>query len=269
MDAERKPMTSKTNGQLWGTRARDWAEIQEQTVRQVYHEVLKRTEVGDGTAYLDVGCGSGMAAHLAADLGAEVSGIDASEELLMIAKERVQRANFQCGDMEELPFEDNSFDVVTGFNSFQYAGNPVGALAEARRVTKPSGYLVIMTWGAPEGMEAASLVAALKPVLPAPPPGAPGPFALSDETVLREFASAAGLRPISVFDVQSPWSYADEATAIRGLGSSGVAARAMSHSGESAVNAAHAAAIAPFRKPDGSYLINANFRCLLSQPQGS
>ncbi|MBL4768309.1 MAG: class I SAM-dependent methyltransferase [Rhodobacteraceae bacterium] len=266
MDIERKPTTAKVNGQLWGSRARDWAEIQEQSVRPVYVELLKRTKVGNGTSYLDVGCGSGMAASLAADLGANVSGIDASEELLAIANERVPKANFQHGDMESLPFEDNSFDVVTGFNSFQYAGNPQIALAEARRVTKPSGHVVIMTWGTPEGMEAASLVAALKPVLPAPPPGAPGPFALSDETVLRDFASAAGLKPISVFDVQSPWSYADEAAAIRGLGSSGVAARAMAHSGESAVDAAHAAAIAPFRKPDGSYCINANFRCLLSQP---
>lgn len=266
MDNERKPTTAKINGQLWGARARDWAEFQEPTVRPVYFEVLKRTNVGNGTNYLDVGCGSGMAAGLAAELGANVSGLDASEDLLMIAEERVQGGNLHLGDMEKLPFEDNSFDVVTGFNSFQYAGNPANALAEARRVTRPSGHVVIMTWGTPEGMEAASLVAALKPVLPAPPPGAPGPFALSDETVLKEFASAAGLKPVSVFDVQSPWSYADAATAIRGLGSSGVAARAMSHSGEKAVDAAHAAAIAPFRKPDGSYSINANFRCLLSQP---
>lgn len=266
MDIERNPTTAKINGQFWGSRARDWADYQEQTARAVFQEVLKRTDVGEGTNYLDVGCGSGMAAHLAANLGAEVSGLDASEDLLEIARERVQKANFCLGDMEALPFEDNGFDVVTGFNSFQYAGNPRIALAEARRVTKPSGHVVIMTWGTPEGMEAASLVAALKPVLPAPPPGAPGPFALSDEAVLRDFASAAGLKPISVFDVQSPWSYADEAAAIRGLGSSGVAARAMSHSGESAVNAAHAAAIAPFQKPDGSYSINANFRCLLSRP---
>jgi SAM-dependent methyltransferase len=266
MDKERKPMTAKVNGQLWGARARDWAEIQEQSVRPVYHEVLKRTEVGNTTRYLDVGCGSGMAANMAADLGADVSGIDASEELLMIAKERVQKGDFQLGDLEELPFEDDSFDVVTGFNSFQYAGNPMVALAEARRVTKPNGRIVIVTWGTPEGMEAAAVVAALKPVMPAPPPRAPGPFALSDETVLRDFASAAGLQPISVFDVQSPWSYPDEATAIRGLGSSGVAARAMAHSGEGAVDAAHAAAIAPFRKSDGSYRINASFRCLLAQP---
>ena len=266
MNDQLKPKTAQLNGPLWGSRARDWADFQEQTVSPVYSEVLKRTKVGNTTRYLDVGCGSGMAANLAADLGADVSGIDASEDLLEIARERVQNANFLHGDMETLPFEDNNFDVVTGFNSFQYAGNPRIALAEARRVTKPSGHVVIMTWGTPEGMEAASLVAALKPVLPAPPPGAPGPFALSDEIVLRDFARAAGLKPILVFDVQSPWNYADEAAAIRGLGSSGVAARAMSHSGESAVDAAHAAAIAPFRQQDGSYRINAIFRCLLSQP---
>lgn len=266
MDIERKPTTAKINGQLWGSRARDWAEIQEQSVRPVFSEVLKRAEVGNGTDYLDVGCGSGMAAQMAAELGANVSGIDASEELLMIARERSQNARFNLSDLEKLPFKDDSFAVVTGFNSFQYAGNPVIALAEARRVTKSNGYVVIMTWGTPEGMEAASLVAALKPVLPAPPPGAPGPFALSDEAVLRDFASSAGLSPISVFDVQSPWYYPDEATAVRGLGSSGVAARAMSHSGESAVDAAHAAAIAPFRQPDGSYRINSSFRCLLSRP---
>ncbi|MBL4769371.1 MAG: class I SAM-dependent methyltransferase [Rhodobacteraceae bacterium] len=266
MELERNPTTSKTNAKFWGHRARDWAEFQEQSVLPVYHEVLRRTEVGNGTTYLDVGCGSGMAVNLAADLGADVSGIDASEDLLAIAKERVPSANIYSGDMEELPFEDNSFDVVTGFNSFQYAGNPVIALAEARRVTKPNGYVVIMTWGEPEGMEAASIVAALKPVLPAAPPGAPGPFALSDETVLRSFAISAALQPMSVFDVQSPWNYPDKAAAMRGLGSSGVAARAMSHSGENAVDAAHAKAIAPFRKPDGSYHINAIFRCLLARP---
>ena len=265
MTQEPNPRTAETNGLLWGTRARDWADIQEQSTRAVYQGVLKRAEVGSGTNFLDVGCGSGMAASLAADLGADVSGIDASEALLMIAKERLPRADFQVCDLEEIPFKDDSFDVVTGFNSFQYAGNPVLALAEAKRVTKPSGYVVVVTWGAPEGMEAASVVSALKPILPTPPPGAPGPFALSDEALLRAFASEAGLQPISVFDVQSPWSYPDEATAIRGLGSTGVAARAMSHSGENAVNAAHAAAIAPFRKQDGSYFINSNFRCLLSQ----
>lgn len=266
MTHEPKPRTAEINGQLWGGRARDWAEIQERSCRPVYHEVLKRTEVGNTTRYLDVGCGSGIAASLAADLGADVSGIDASENLLMIAKERVLGGSFHRGDMESLPFEDDSFDVVTGFNSFQYAGNPVLALADARRVAKPSGYVTIMTWGTPEGMEAASLVAVLKPLLPPPPLGAPGPFALSDESTLREFASYAGLTPLAVFDVNDPWIYPDLDTAVRGMCSAGVAVKAMEYSSEEAVTSAMAAALEPFLQSDGSVRVGASFRCLIAQP---
>jgi hypothetical protein len=122
-----------------------------------------------------------------------------------------------------------------------------------------------MTWGPPAGMEAASLVAALRPLLPPPPPGAPGPFALSDQGALRAFAEAAGLEPVEVMDVDSPWVYADLATALRGLGSSGVAARAAGQVGREAVDAAHAAALAPFVQPDGSYRVGAMFRCLIAR----
>jgi hypothetical protein len=134
----------------------------------------------------------------------------------------------------------------------------------AERVAKPTGHVVVMTWGTPEGMEAASLVAALKPLLPPAPPGAPGPFALSEEAALRAFAVRAGLRPLEVHDVTCHWQYPDLPTALRGLGSSGVAARAMAHSGEEGVNHAHAAALAPFRQSGGGFRIGASFRWLLA-----
>ncbi len=86
---------------------------------------------------------------------------------------------------------------------------------------------MIMTWGKPEGMEAATLLAALRPFLPPPPPGAPGPFALLDEAALRGFAAGAALESVEVFDVDSPWRYPDLSTALRGLSSSGVAVRAI------------------------------------------
>jgi SAM-dependent methyltransferase len=190
-----------------------------------------------------------------------VSGIDAAEALLEIARQRTPGGDVRQGDLEALAFEDHSFDVVTGFNSFQYAGNPAVALGEARRVTGPGGTVFIMTWSDPDGMEAASLVSALRPLM-----GAPGPFALSDESALRRFAADAGLEPVEVFDVDSPFIYADEATAVRGLNSAGVAVRAMENSSEQAVTAAHAKALAPFRQPDGSYRIQATFRCLSARP---
>jgi SAM-dependent methyltransferase len=266
MSVELKPRTGSLNGRLWGARAGDWADIQEGTARPVYEAALERTRVKSGTRYLDIGCGAGMAAQIAAARGAQVAGIDAAEALLAIARRRTPAGDFRRGDLEELPFNNHAFDVVTGFNSFQYAGNPAVALGEARRATKPGGTVIIMTWGDPKGMEAASLVAALRPLMPPPPPGAPGPFALSDEQALRRFAADAGLKPLEVFDVDSPFVYADEATAIRGLNSAGVAARAMEHSSEQAVTDAHAEAIAPYRQPDGSYRIKATFRCLLAQP---
>ena len=263
---ELKPQSSPVNARLWGARARDWADIQEGLARPVYEAVLRRAGIGPGVRYLDVGCGAGGAARLAAAQGARVSGIDAADTLLAIARERTPAGDFHIGDLEALPFADGAFDVVTGFNAFQYAANPAVALSEAWRVTKADGVVVIMTWGAPEGMPAASLVAALRPLLPAPPPGAPGPFALSDEAALRAFAADAGLTPIEVFDVDSPWTYPDEATAVRGLNSSGVAARAMEHSSEAAVSEAHSQALAPFCQPDGGYRIGASFRCLLARP---
>ncbi len=267
MSEAKKPKTAEVHGRLWGAGARDWAEVQEPQVRAMYESVLARAGLKPGTAYLDAGCGSGLAAQIAASRGARVSGIDAAEALLAISRERTPKGDFRAGDLEELPYADKSFDIVTGFNSFQFAGNPAAALSEARRVTKPGGVVAIVTWGKPEGMEAASIITSLKELMPPPPPGAPGPFALSDETALRNFAVSGGLKPGEVFDIPCVLDYPDLATALRGLNSSGIAARAMENSSEQAVSAAHEKALAPFRqKDDGSYKAKAMFRCLLARP---
>ena len=265
MPAERSPRTAEMNSRLWGARARDWADLQEGTCRPVYLAVLDRVGLSPGDFYLDVGCGAGMAAQIAAERGARVAGLDAAANLLAIARTRVPEGDFQVGEMESLPFPAATFDLVTGFNSFQYAGDPSAALAQAQRVAKPGASVVIMTWGKPEGMGAASLVMALKPLMPPPPPGAPGPFALSDESALRAFATGAGLDPVEVFDVDSPWQDPDRATALRAAKSAGVAVRAIENSSEDAVDAAFSQAIEPFRQTDGSYLIDATFRCLLTR----
>jgi len=256
--------SGEANGRIWGARAADWALIQEPQCAAGYHAVFDKAPVGSETRLLDAGCGAGMAMRLAADLGAEVAGIDASAGLLKVARDRLPGARLEQGDLEGLPFEDDSFDVVTGFNSFQFAADPVVALQEAHRVTKPGGKVFIMTWGEPGGMEVTALVAALKPLLPPMPANASGPFALSGTGKLEDLAARAGLTPLDVFDVDSPWRYPDLGTAQKGLGSSGVAVKAAETSGQDALDAAHAAALAPFRRPDGSYRIGATFRVLMA-----
>jgi len=265
MTDDLRPRTAEANAELWSARVNDWASIQEGMCRPVYAAAFERVQLGPGDSLLDAGCGAGMAAQMAAERGAAVIGLDASAELLAVAQKRVPAGDFQIGELEQLPYFDSSFDLVTAFNSLQYAGNPGVALAEARRVVRRGRHVLIATWGEPEEMEAAALIVALRPLMPSASSGAPGPFALSDRSAFEALVSRAGLAVLDVFDVPSPWRYADLGTALRGLGSSRVAARAALHSGAEAVDAAHRAALAPFEQADGSYVVQATCRCLLAR----
>jgi len=257
--------TGTENGRLWGSKAQEWAEFQEGHFRPVAEAVLARCGVGPGTAYFDVGCGAGLAALLAAERGAQISGIDAAEGMLAIARQRVPLGDFRQADIEELPFASHSFDVVTGFNSFQFAGNPVGALSEARRVAKPGGTVAIVTWSEPERMEFSAIARALKALLPEQPNHAPGPFALSDEKLLRALVTEAGLTALDSVEFDSVWRYRDLDFALRALSSTGRTARAIELLGSETVDRAHRDALTRFRQPDGSFQMHALFRCLFTR----
>ena len=119
---------AQVQGELWSAQARNWANFFEPFHTPLYKSVFDRLSISRSTQLLDVGCGAGLAAQLSSQLGAQVSGIDAASAFIEIARERVPAGDFRIGDMEELPYADASFDVVTGFNSFQHAANPVAAL---------------------------------------------------------------------------------------------------------------------------------------------
>jgi SAM-dependent methyltransferase len=258
--------SSVVQGALWSARAKDWAEAQEPAQSALYGPVFDAIDLRPGANLLDVGCGSGVAAAIAARRGAKVSGIDASEPAIAAARARVPEADFRVGEIEALPFEDATFDAVTGFNAFQYAARPVRALAEARRVARRNAAIVLVTWGPRERCEAAAYLAALGRFLPPPPPGAPGPFALSEPGVLESLAREAGLVPDQVRDVDGPFVYADESTALRGLLSAGPAVRAIQTAQDEApVRAAVLEAIAPYRRHDSGYRLENTFRYVIAR----
>lgn len=126
-------------GDVWSGSPLGWAELQEPLLTPIYEAVLKYVDVRGGQTVLDVGCGSGLYCHLAAKHGAQVAGIDTAAGLIEVAKSRTPSGDFRVGEMEELPFDDGAFDLVTGFNSFQFASEPANALRQAQRVVKSTG----------------------------------------------------------------------------------------------------------------------------------
>src|SRR5215212_10391565 len=104
--------SAQVQGELWDAAAANWAELQEPTGSPLWRVMFDAAGVSDGTWLLDAGCGAGGASVIAADRGAKVSGIDASPALIEIARERLPNGDFRIGDLEALPFEDATFDVV-------------------------------------------------------------------------------------------------------------------------------------------------------------
>jgi SAM-dependent methyltransferase len=258
--------TGSKQAELWAPGARDWADYNEPMCTPFYEAVLEATGVRAGTSLLDVGCGGGFALLLAARRGAVVSGIDATRQLADIASERVPGAAITVADLEDpLPFAASSFDVVTAFNSIQYANDPIGVLVNMRKVTKPGGLVGVVVWGPPQLCESGVMFTELGPLLPPAPPDAPAATAWSEDGELERLASAAGLEVVAVSDVANPLIYPDLATAVRTQLSSGPASAASAHSGRPAVRGALTRAFAGSRKPDGTYRQENVFRYLIAR----
>lgn len=244
--------SAQVQGQLWGAGANDWAEIVEPMSRPLFVAVLDAVGVAAGIKLLDAGCGSGLALAVARARGASVSGLDAAEPLVTIARRRVPDGDIRHGDLEELPFDNETFDVVTAFNSVQYAADPVAALSELARVATVGAPVAVVTWGDPDRCETRTVLAAVGALLPPPPPGAGGPFALAEPGKLEELVASAGLTPKHAEEVTVPFVLPDLDTATRGHLSSGPAQRAIQHAGREATEAAIRGALASSIQPDGT-----------------
>jgi ArsR family transcriptional regulator len=97
---------------------------------------------------LDLGSGDGTIAQFLAPRARSVTCIDKSERMLSAAKKRLAKADnvrFSLADMHELPFEAQSFDAVLLFNVLTYAEDPPRAIAEATRVLRHDGVVVVVT----------------------------------------------------------------------------------------------------------------------------
>jgi SAM-dependent methyltransferase len=144
--------------------------------------------VGSGMRVLDVAAGTGNASLPAAQRGAQVTASDLTPELLDAGRRRAEDAGLELdwveADAEQLPFEDEAFDVVMSSIGAMFAPHHQDVADELVRVCRPGGTIGLLSW-TPEGV-VGTLFRAMGPFMPPPPPGAQPPPLWGSEDHVRE-----------------------------------------------------------------------------------
>lgn len=129
--------------------AGDFSEVAKH-IETVAEQFVERLDIRPGMRVLDVACGSGNLAIVAALKGAEVSGIDIADNLIESAKMRAAAAGldivFEQGDAEAMPYADDSFDIVMTMFGAMFAPRPDVTASELIRVCKPGGTIAMANW---------------------------------------------------------------------------------------------------------------------------
>lgn len=149
-------------------------------------EFYERLDIAPGSQLLDVACGSGQLALMAAKDGMEVTGVDIAGNLVQRAQTRAQaeglRVRFQEADAEALPFDDASFDVVVSLIGAMFAPRPELVARELLRVCVPGGTIAMANW-TPQGFIGQMFKTIAKFIAPS---GMPSPVLWGDEPTVRE-----------------------------------------------------------------------------------
>lgn len=144
--------------------------------------------IAAGMKVLDVACGTGVVAITAARLGAVVTALDLTPELLQRAKENGRLAKVQVewheGDVESLPFGDGQFDAVLSQFGHIFAPQPEVAVSEMLRVLKPGGTIAFSTWP-PECLVGQTGALAAR-YSPPPPAGVAPPMLWGDPKIVEQ-----------------------------------------------------------------------------------
>ena len=257
--------TKEVQGKLWSVAPNYWSKHFEPFFIPLYKKTLNQLPLDENSLLLDAGCGSGLFTYMTSSTGAQVNSIDAASGLLEIARQRNPGISFLEEDLEAMPFADESFHFVAGFNSFQYAGNFTNALAEAKRVLKKGGRIVLGIWDKPEASEATNILKAIGSLMPPPPPGTPGPFALSEDGKIESILQSLELKPIFKSKVSCPFLYSSLNDGIKCFMGTGPAAAAMNYATEKQVQQTIANAFRPYQLTEDFYHLQNSFLLFIAE----
>ncbi len=214
----------------WGRKAADFATLSEPGNCREYITMHHRLGVDAGDRLLDVACGSGLAIELARLRGASCCGIDASARLVAVARDRNPESDIRIGDMHDLPWEADSFDVATSFRGIW--GTTPDAVAEIRRVLRPGGCLGITVWGHLKISPGAWALAPFRLATTEKVDNQAAMVALGRPGAGERLLESYGFTDVQRQDVPFAWEFADPEVYARALTSSGPAYEAIQNVGE-------------------------------------
>jgi SAM-dependent methyltransferase len=184
------------NKELW--EKGDFTRIAE-GMRKSGEALVRELGIGDGLRVLDLGCGDGTTALPAAQLGADVLGVDIAAYLVAAGNARAQAAGltncrFQEGDASDLSeLDDESFDLAISIFGAMFAPRPLDVAKEMVRVTKPGGRIVMGNWIPNDPTLVAQILRISSSYSPPPPEGFVSPMTWGIEDEVVERFGAAGV----------------------------------------------------------------------------
>lgn len=216
----------------------------------LHRAILRALGPLTGMRLLDVGCGVGLLLRAAERRGALVAGVDTAVERLEIARWALPDADLREGDVDALPFDNGTFDVVTACGGT--GGTAV--LAELIRVVRPGGRVAVGGWVHPAGCWAATFGEHLRRLTRR------DSVPLADDPGLEAGLRAAGLAVLARGEVGCPARYPSLAAAWAAMLGSEQLLQAIRLAGERAVYDAFVASVEPAVGADGTVLLSKAFR---------
>jgi SAM-dependent methyltransferase len=158
-----------------------------ETITDVHRAVIDRLDPQPGERLLDLACGTGAVAEIAAAAGADVIGVDIAPALIEQARERAAERgleiDYRVGDAEALEIEDQSFDLVASTCGVMFTPDHEAAARELARVTKPGGRIALACWTPESGL--AEMFKVMRGFQPPPPSGVGNQFDWGREEYVR------------------------------------------------------------------------------------
>jgi SAM-dependent methyltransferase len=159
-----------------------------ETITDIHQRVIERLAPGPRQRFLDLACGTGAVAELAAAAGADVVGVDIAPGLIEQARERAAERGlaieYLVGDAEALGLDSESFDLVASTCGVMFAPDHQAVARELARVPKPGGRIALACWTPDSGL--AEMFQVMRPFQPAPPPGVGNQFDWGREDYVRD-----------------------------------------------------------------------------------